>query len=164
MRIAHWSNQFRLSAPENLQPWGTITMTLLEKWVKRMVTWKQNVSQSFYFSDLIWWCSKHTRRERKKRKESAPTQMKALLKRRSHSHAPQSRLSGLQPVIPEALLASSTSQTWNQEENVEDRHSFCLSLGHRQRKRTSGDVHRRFMQNNMWRNDLKYRTRKRVKS
>lgn len=64
-----------------------------------------------------------------------------------------SRLSGLQPVIPEALLASSTSQTWNQEENVEDRHSFCLSLGHRQRKSTSVDVHRRLTQNNMWRND-----------
>lgn len=67
MRIAHWSNQFHLSAPENLGQWGTIMMTLLEKWVKCTVTWKQNVSQSFYFSDLMWWCSKHTWRERKKR-------------------------------------------------------------------------------------------------
>lgn len=49
-----------------------------------------------------------THSERKKRKESTPTQMKTLLKRRSH--APLSRLSGLQPVIPKALLASSTSR------------------------------------------------------
>lgn len=102
--------------------------------------WKTERQSVFLFQwfDVVMLKTHSERKEKRGR-----TNTKTLLKRRSH--APLSRLSGLQPVIPEALLASSTSQTRNQEENVEDRHSLCLSLAHKQRKRTSIDVYLRLM-------------------